>query len=124
MAQYRMERSVDDVNVSCHKLQLWALPNFNFRIIFTLWNYNYRGHPVWLKYITGGPCIVPFYVPEKYGLMQNSTMQDRLNRAILNGTMQGIYSIQNGTMQEFWPICKWYYCETVLLWTPCIYLPT
>ena len=59
---------------------------------------------------TGGPCIVPFYIPEKYGLMQNSTMQDILNRAILNGTMQGIFSIQ-----------KWYnariltYLQMVLL---------
>ena len=26
---------------------------------------------------TGGPCIVPFYVPEKSGVMQNSTMHAR-----------------------------------------------
>ena len=33
-------------------------------------------------------------------------MQEILYRAILNGTMQGIYSIQNGTMKGFLPICK------------------
>ena len=39
---------------------------------------------------------------EKYGVMQNSNMQDIvLYREILNGTLQGIYSIQNGTMQEY-----------------------
>ena len=48
--------------------------------------------------LIGGPCIVPFYVPEKSGIMQISTMQDTVYCAILNGTIQ----------------CKWYHCETVL----------
>ena len=30
------------------------------------------------------PCIVPFYIPEKYGVMQNSTIKDIFYRAILN----------------------------------------
>ena len=41
-------------------------------------------------------------------------MQDTVCRGILNGTMQGIYSIKDSTMQGFWPICKRYYYETVL----------
>ena len=35
--------------------------------------------------INRGPCIVPFYVPENSGVMQNTVY-----KAILNGTMQGI----------------------------------
>ena len=31
---------------------------------------------------TGGPCIVPLYVPEKSGVMQNSTMQGQLEIAL------------------------------------------
>ena len=31
---------------------------------------------------TGGPCIVPFSVPEKCGVMQNSTMQGQLEIAL------------------------------------------
>ena len=34
-----------------------------------------------------------------------------MHRAISNGTMQGIYGIKHGTMQEFWP---WYF-QMVLL---------
>ena len=33
--------------------------------------------------------------------MQNSTMQDILNRAILNGTMQGINSIKRVQCKDF-----------------------
>ena len=31
-----------------------------------------------------GPCLLPFYMPEKYGVMQNSTIKDIFYRAILN----------------------------------------
>ena len=50
---------------------------------------------------TVGPCIVPFYIPEKYGVMKNSNMQDILYRAILNGTMQGINSIKKVQCKDF-----------------------
>ena len=49
-------------------------------------------------------CIVPFNVPEKSGVMQNSTMQDTVYWAILNGTMQMVLlrnsAMQGSTMQE------------------------
>ena len=31
-----------------------------------------------------GPCIVPFYISEKYDVMQNSTIKDIFYREILN----------------------------------------
>ena len=36
--------------------------------------------------------------PHNYGVMENSTMQDIHCRAILNDTMQELYSIQNFEM--------------------------
>ena len=66
------------------------------------WYYNLQNRNTDNRGITtGGPSIVPFYVPEKSAVMQNSTMQDTVCRGILNGTMQGIYSIKDSTMQGF-----------------------
>ena len=54
-----------------------------------------------IKYlaITRGPRIGPFYVPEKYGVMQNSTMQDVLYSFMYKWcNIQGMYSIKWGTI--------------------------
>ena len=39
---------------------------------------------------TGGPCIEPYYVPEKYGVIQNGTMRDMY--IVYDGAMRGMYT--------------------------------
>ena len=56
---------------------------------------------------------INFAIPFRTTVARHST------REILNGTIQGIYSIKNGTMQGFWPISKWYYYKSVLCKNPC-----
>ena len=48
------------------------------------------------EYDIGGPCIIPFYVSEKFGVMQ-----DTMYRAILNGAIQWIYCIKMVQSKDF-----------------------